>query len=118
MRVFRDIVGKGNLPETHIARGSVIDLKDNKVSILLEKSEIEELNNRTPPTPESDSLFRDSMERFSGARTASDFRSVVENVPYRAKGERYNFDKHSEAVWVNSVILGMYVPIPPTTATL
>lgn len=43
------------------------------------------------------------------ASSDEDFRDVVEGVPYRNQGVKYDPKKHVDAEWVNISILAMYV---------
>ncbi|KAI5850384.1 hypothetical protein DFP73DRAFT_591242 [Morchella snyderi] len=108
-RVLEDVVFENAsvLTEKHTAHLWVVDLDHPVVTSWFRQKELEELRDQMLPMPELDEPFLASMARFSHADTTEEFRRIVEEVPYRPKGEAYDRAKHFDAAWVNIVILSM-----------
>lgn len=124
-RSLYEVVRSSQLPAVHLAHDGVIDLEDEDMMGLLSLQEQKELYSFLPPDMEPDETFMRSVSRFgavSGSRLASgfdayisqassdeDFRDVVEGVPYRDQGVKYDPKQHVDAEWVNISILAMYI---------
>ncbi|KAH0608083.1 uncharacterized protein H6S33_002135 [Morchella sextelata] len=108
-RVLEDVMFENAsvLTEKHTAHLWVVDLDHPVVTSWFQPKELEELRNQMLPMPELDEPFLASMARFSHADTTEEFRRIVEEVPYRPKGEPYDRSMHFDAAWVNIVILSM-----------
>ncbi|KAL0634508.1 hypothetical protein Q9L58_006597 [Maublancomyces gigas] len=106
-RSLYEVVRGSQLPAVHLAHDGVVDFEDEDMMELLSLQEQKELYSLLPPEMEPDETFMRSVSRFGAASSDEDFRDVVEGVPYRDQGVKYDPKQHVDAEWVNISILAM-----------